>query len=234
LAAWHSSVQEERQIKHDRDVMATMTVDTSTTPMRWSWFVRSRAWISFLIIAPFVLACVFSRPPSFEGSWTEIGYDFIGWLLFMVGAGWRWWATLYIAGRKHWMIVTDGPYSVCRNPLYVGTFCMALGLVFFLESVTFAVGLLLMTAYYLPITVSAEERMLREKFGQPFIDYCERVPRFWPRFRLLQTPRKIISNVQGLGAEAVRTARWFWLPLFCEGIACLRAEPWWPKLFHLP
>jgi protein-S-isoprenylcysteine O-methyltransferase Ste14 len=210
------------------------TISTDSTPMRWGWLVRSRAWVSFVIIAPLAVGCVFSPPPAIEGSWADVDCDFIGWLLFMVGAGWRWWATLYIGGRKHWMIVSEGPYSVCRNPLYVGTFCMALGTAFFLESATFAAGLLLMTAYYLPITVLAEERMLREKFGQPFIEYCERVPRFWPRFRLLQTPRQIIVNVRGLWSEAMRTCRWLWLPVICEVIAYLRAEAWWPKLFHLP
>jgi protein-S-isoprenylcysteine O-methyltransferase Ste14 len=213
--------------------MAT-TVEDPWAPMRWGWLVRSRAIVSLLIITPFAIACVLSRPPAFEGSWADVDCDFIGWLLFMIGAGWRWWATLYIAGRKHWMIVTEGPYSVCRNPLYVGTFCMALAVAFFLESVTFAAGLLLMTSYYLSITVLTEEHMLRQKFGQPFVDYCARVPRFWPRFRQLETPRQIIVNVRGLGSEALRTGRWLWLPVLCEVIAYLRAEAWWPNLFHLP
>lgn len=212
--------------------MATISADC--TPMRWSWLVRSRSWVSLLIIAPFAAACLFSPPHAIEGSWADVDSDFIGWLLFMLGAGWRWWATLYIGGRKHWMIVEDGPYSICRNPLYVGTCCMALAVVFFLESATLGIGLLLMLAYYLPVTVSAEEHMLREKFGQPFIDYCLRVPRFWPRPRQLQTPRQIIVSVRGLWSEAMRTSRWLWLPVLCEVVSYLRAEPWWPKLFHLP
>ena len=214
--------------------MATTMVDHSTAPMRWKWLVRSRAWVSLLIIAPFAFACIFSKPPAAEGSWADLDCDFIGWLLFMIGAGWRWWATLYIGGRKHWMVVTDGPYSICRNPLYVGTFCMAMAIVFFLESPTLAVGLALVAAYYLPITVMAEEQTLREKFGQNFVDYCRRVPRFWPRFRLLQTPDRIIVSVRGLWSEAMRTSRWLWLPVLCEVVAYLRAEAWWPRLFHLP
>jgi protein-S-isoprenylcysteine O-methyltransferase Ste14 len=202
--------------------------------MRWNWLVRSRAWVSLLIIAPFAIGCVFSKPPAVEGSWGDLGCDFIGWFLFMVGAGWRWWATIYIGGRKHWMIVTDGPYSVCRNPLYVGTLFMSLAVVFFLESFTLGLGLILMSGYYLSITVLTEEQMLREKFGQPFDEYCQRVPRFWPRFRLLQTPQKLIVSVRGLWSEAMRTSRWLWLPVLCELVSYLRAEAWWPRLFHLP
>lgn len=214
--------------------MATTTVGSSYDPMRWKWLVRSRAWVSLLILAPFAIGCILSKPYAPEGSWADVDCDFIGWVLFMIGAGWRWWATLYIGGRKHWMIVTEGPYSICRNPLYIGTFCMALAVVFFMESITLGVGLLLVMAYYLPITVSAEEQMLREKFGSPFIEYCERVPRFWPRFRQLCTPPQIIVSVRGLWSEVRRTSRWLWLPVLCEVVAYLRAEPWWPRLFHLP
>lgn len=214
--------------------MAPLMIDTSVAPMRWRWLVRSRAWVSLILVAPFAIGAVFSKPHFLEGTWTDIEFDFVGWVLFMIGAAWRWWATLYIGGRKHWMVVTDGPYSICRNPLYLGTLCMALAVVFFLQSVTLAVGLLLMTAYYLPITVSAEERMLREKFGAPFDDYCRRVPRFWPRFRQLRTPQKLIVSVRGLWSEAIRTSRWLWLPILCEIVALLRSQPWWPQLFHLP
>ena len=227
------AVHQQPQFKQDMDVMATTAADP-TTPIRWSWIVRSRALVSLIIIAPFVVGCVFSRPYAIEGSWADVDCDFIGWLLFMLGAGWRWWATLYIGGRKHWMIVSEGPYSVCRNPLYVGTFCMCFGVAFFLESVTLGIGLLLMAAYYLPITVSAEEHMLRARFGQPYNEYCERVPRFWPRLKLLQTPRRVTVTVRGLWSEAIRTCRWLWLPVLCEVVAYLRAEPWWPQFFHLP
>src|SRR5438270_10696869 len=34
---------------------------------------------------------------------------------FMVGAGFRWWATLYIGGRKLDTVVRQGPYSIDRK-----------------------------------------------------------------------------------------------------------------------
>jgi protein-S-isoprenylcysteine O-methyltransferase Ste14 len=48
-----------------------------------------------------------------------------GWCLWP-GATLRLWSTLYIGGRKRVVLVSDGPYSLCRNPLYVGTFLIAL------------------------------------------------------------------------------------------------------------
>ncbi len=211
-----------------------MSVAGTIVTKRWNWLVRSRAWIAILIIAPFLALTVFSAPSAFEGSWADMNYDFVGWLLFMVGAGMRWWATLYIGGRKQRTVVTSGPYSICRNPLYVGTFCMGLAVAFFLESFTFAFGLTIAAIFYMSVTVSAEEIKLRELFGPAFDDYCRDVPRFLPRLRRPRTAPKIEVTTAGLWAEAMRTRRWLWLPVICEVVAYLRAETWWPKLLHLP
>ena len=115
----------------------------------WNWLVRSRAWIGLLIIAPFGVVAIFSPPHAMEGSWGDIGLDTPGWILFVIGAAFRWWATLYIGGKKLNSIVTEGPYSVCRNPLYLGTFLMIIGFSFYLESLTLAVGAIVAAAFYL-------------------------------------------------------------------------------------
>ena len=134
--------------------------------------------MGILILIPFGFMAIFSPPHELEGSWGDIGLDAPGWMLFMAGAAIRWWATLYIGGRKSNSIVTEGPYSICRNPLYLGTFLMLIGFSFYLESLTFVAGCLLGGGLYLYVTVSAEESRLREQFGQPFVDYCRAVPRF--------------------------------------------------------
>ncbi|HEX3999595.1 MAG TPA: isoprenylcysteine carboxylmethyltransferase family protein [Pirellulales bacterium] len=200
----------------------------------WNWLVRSRAWIGILLLLPFGFAAVFSPPHSPEGSWGDIGLDIPGWLLFMVGAALRWWATLYIGGRKSTSVITEGPYSICRNPLYLGTFLMLMGFSFYLESLTFAAGCVVAAVFYLSVTVSAEETRLRQHFGQPFVDYCRTVPRFWPRFRLFRSTPEIVVSVRGLRSEAYRAARWIWLPLLGEIVAQCRTEAWFPRWFHMP
>jgi protein-S-isoprenylcysteine O-methyltransferase Ste14 len=215
-------------------MVGSMSVAASVVTKRRNWWVRSRAWIAILIIVPFAVAAVVSPPRAPEGTWIDNGYDFVGWIMFMVGAGFRWWATLYIGGRKLDTVVAEGPYSVCRNPLYVGTFLMGLGIAFFLQSLTFAVGIALAATFYLSVTVPAEEIMLREKFGQTFVDYCRRVPRYWPRLRNFHTSAQLPVSIRGLRAEAVRSARWIWLPVLCEVVTHLRIEQWWPRLLHLP
>lgn len=201
---------------------------------RRTWWVRARASVAISIIAPFAIAAMLSPAWSPEGSWTDNAFDVAGWSLFMLGAGFRWWATLYIGGRKLDTVVAEGPYSICRNPLYLGTFLMGLAVAVFMQSLTFALGFGIATFFYLTVTVPAEEILLRDKFGQTFVDYCRRTPRFWPRFRLLRSAETIPVTTRGLQSEGLRMLRWMWIPVICEALAHLRIETWWPHLLWLP
>jgi protein-S-isoprenylcysteine O-methyltransferase Ste14 len=201
---------------------------------RLQWWVRSRAWISILLLAPFALATLLSCPPVPRDSLAYLLLESAGWTCFLAGVTVRWWATLYIGGRKTMNVVSEGPYSLLRNPLYVGTFLIVLAIAFYLPSLTFAVGLAVACVFYLSVTVSAEEARLRQAFGDQYAGYCQDVPRFFPRVRKPDTPPVIEVVVEGLRAESVRAARYVWVPLIAETIAHLRLESWWPHFWSLP
>ena len=86
-------------------------------------------------------------------------------------------AARVLEGHK---LVTQGPYSVVRNPIYTGMFGMLLatgltvshwiGLV--IAIVVFAIGTI--------IRVRSEERLLREMFGGEFDQYASTVPAVIP------------------------------------------------------
>jgi protein-S-isoprenylcysteine O-methyltransferase Ste14 len=213
---------------------AAAALPVSVVGKRWNFLVRSRAWMGILIMVPFGFMAIFSAPHAFEGTWGDIWLDTAGFALFVIGGGFRWWATLYIGGKKYNTVVNEGPYSICRNPLYLGTFLTLMGFAFYLESLTFGAGAILAAVFYLSVTVAAEEATLREKFGQPFIDYCNTVPRFVPKFRLFHSPAEITVSVRGVWSETIRTARWIWLPVLGEIIAQCRAQAWFPHPFWLP
>lgn len=80
-----------------------------------------------------------------------------GLLLTGVAAAGRLWCSFYIAGRKNRTLVTDGPYSLCRNPLYLFSLLGATGAVMAagMFSVTLALAALFML-YYRPV-IRAEE-----------------------------------------------------------------------------
>jgi protein-S-isoprenylcysteine O-methyltransferase Ste14 len=78
-------------------------------------------------------------------------------------------------------LITQGPYSLVRNPIYLGMFglMVSTGLVF-----TTWWAMLIAVAVFLAgnqVRIRAEEQLLRETFGSQFDDYARRVPAFLPR-----------------------------------------------------
>ena len=45
-----------------------------------------------------------------------------------------------VGGRKGSSVIAEGPYSVCRNPLYLGSFFLAIASALFIQSWAFAVA----------------------------------------------------------------------------------------------
>ncbi|HVC93299.1 MAG TPA: isoprenylcysteine carboxylmethyltransferase family protein [Pirellulales bacterium] len=170
-------------------------------------------------------------PPT---SWAYLPLEILGWLTFIAGATMRFWSTLYIGGRKTLVVVSDGPYSICRNPLYVGSFLVAISTALLLRSLTFAIAIVLGASFYALATVPAEERYLRKTLGEAYDRYCRRVPRFWPRLSSFQTPAEVVVNVRALKRECVRASRWVWIPVLVDTAGRLRFEAWWPHWLTLP
>jgi protein-S-isoprenylcysteine O-methyltransferase Ste14 len=79
-------------------------------------------------------------------------------------------------------LVTDGMFTHCRNPLYVGNYLGILGALFASNSViALTVGGTFFLIVYMGITL-AEEDFLRGKFGGAYEEYCANVPRFAMKF----------------------------------------------------
>jgi peroxiredoxin len=82
-----------------------------------------------------------------------------------------------VGGVKDKVLQTTGPYSITRNPLYVGGFCFALSIAFFLKSSSLALLTLAASAAYVRWVVPAEEEVLESIFGEAFREYKRRTPR---------------------------------------------------------
>ncbi|MGE3314168.1 MAG: isoprenylcysteine carboxylmethyltransferase family protein, partial [Planctomycetaceae bacterium] len=155
------------------------------------WIVRSRAWLAILIILPFAAIVAVSEPLIPLDDASKLGVWLVGWSLFLLGALYRWWATLYIGGRKGEELICEGPYSLCRNPLYFGTFSISMSIAALICSLSFAVGVLAASVFYLAVTVREEERRLQIQFGDEFLSYRERVPMFVPLSTSYHSPERI-------------------------------------------
>jgi protein-S-isoprenylcysteine O-methyltransferase Ste14 len=193
----------------------------------------ARGIISLLVLVPLGIGVAASPLHYAAGSDGHLVCQCAGWLLFLAGATTRWWATLYVGGRKTRDLVTEGAYSVTRNPLYLGTFLLAMSMGVLAQSATFSLGAVAVSLFYL-ITVLVEENNLRSLHGDRFQAYCQRVPRLLPNFRLLQSREILSVHLCGLRAELIRMCRWASIPLVCELFNHLRIEAWWPIWFELP
>ena len=98
------------------------------------------------------------------------------------------WSSLFISGRKEHELVTVGPHSVCRNPLYVGSFMGALGIALASHNMLLVAATLLAFLVIYPTVVRHEESLLAVRHGSHFDAYRSRVPRFVPKLSLYHEP----------------------------------------------
>src|SRR6185503_21204824 len=214
-----------------RETVETLPVRSFTTRRRFKW----RGAAGVVLLTPAVIATVLADPLVRPDSWANLAIDALAWGVFLIGAGLRFWATLHIGGRKSDFVVSEGPYSLCRHPLYFGSILLVLSGARFLKSIVFAGALALLATAYFLFTIPAEEDFLNARLGEPYRQYCGRVRnRLWPSFRHFHTPTRMTVDVHSLYVECARASRWLWLPLLGELVGRVRAANWWPHLFRVP
>jgi protein-S-isoprenylcysteine O-methyltransferase Ste14 len=74
-------------------------------------------------------------------------------------------------------LVLEGPYRITRNPQYVGDFLLFVGVAVLADSGVVAVTHLL-TALVLLLAPFAEEPWLEDQYGEGYVAYRRRVPRY--------------------------------------------------------
>ena len=94
--------------------------------------------------------------------------------------------------KKNEELATTGPYAYTRNPLYLGSIVIALGLALAALRWEIALGLvILFAAIYVPV-IRGEEQFLSGHFAN-YAEYCSRVPRLLPRLRAGEEGRSRFS-----------------------------------------
>ncbi len=132
---------------------------------------------------PFILALLYFAKPIFETT-------LVGILFIVIGEFLRIWAVGYAGGTTRATslgaardLVTTGPYSYVRNPLYLGNFLLSLGICI-ISNVLWLIPVLIVgyIIQYLPI-ITVEEVYLLASCGSTYQTYQEQVPRFLPQIR---------------------------------------------------
>ena len=157
-----------------------------------------------------------------------------GYLFLLTGLIIRIWCTFYIGGKKSKELVTAGPYSLCRNPLYMGTLMLAIGVGLSFENLLL---LLLVPLIVIPVhlvVVRLEEGRLEEVFGEEFRIYKRKTPRFWPRFSNYTSPDALCIDVHAIWRITGNTIGVLLLPWIEDLLEVLHQHGVIPVLWHFP
>jgi protein-S-isoprenylcysteine O-methyltransferase Ste14 len=77
-------------------------------------------------------------------------------------------------------LITTGPYSLVRNPIYLGMFGMLVATGLALTWWPVFLAAIVIFIYGTIIRIRSEEKLLRETFGEKFDEYTRRVPALLP------------------------------------------------------
>jgi protein-S-isoprenylcysteine O-methyltransferase Ste14 len=173
---------------------------------------------------------------SWRSEWPRVhrGIQWTGLMLILVCIFGRTWCTLYIGGMKLRALVTKGPYSVVRNPLYLFTLLGAGGIGALSGSVSMAALCIAFAALVFASVVRREEEFLLATFPHEYPAYVARVPRLLPRFSAWQQADQLIVKPR-LVHRTFFDACLFLIAVPLIGIKALARDfLWLPILLYLP
>jgi protein-S-isoprenylcysteine O-methyltransferase Ste14 len=129
------------------------------------FLVQMRIPLAMLII---VLVAQFARP-----DWLLAGF-----VVSMLGEFIQLWC--FASLDKNATLTIRGPYTMVRNPMYLGRFFIVMGFLMVLNQWWLLLVYTALYWYYMDARVAREEAHLRPIFGQPYEEYCSSVRRFVP------------------------------------------------------
>lgn len=102
-------------------------------------------------------------------------------------------------------LATGGPYAYVRNPIYLGTILIGLGMVGVIGDSRLLLLCLITFAVLYTVIIPSEENFLHENFGTEYEAYLRAVPRLIPRPVPWKESRKASFN-RGIFAGEARIA----------------------------
>ncbi len=165
--------------------------------LKWGQFFVEQRILFSRIFALIIAILIFVSGSAWDDyPVADILFGFIGLIMVSVGMLGRIWASLYISGQKTSSLITFGPYSIVRNPLYLFSLVGATGLGMASESMLLTGLILFAFLLYYPMVVFREERTLTDVHGNDFLEYANVTPRFVPDFRLYEQPATHTASVK--------------------------------------
>lgn len=180
------------------------------------------------------LLILFSAHRWHPGPLQQMGLELIAFVLVLAATFGRIWTLSYISGHKKKDLITEGPYSMMRNPLYFFSFIGVIGLGIATLSILLLTVLLITFALYYPLVIWHEEGQLTEVHGEAYRNYRREVPSFLPKPSLYREPAEYPVNAR-MFRKAFLSVMWFPLIfLFLLFLNHLHSLAIWPVLFIIP
>jgi len=156
-----------------------------------------------------------------------------GLLLVVVGFLGRLWTRCHIGGRKKRILVTTGPYALCRHPLYLFSLVGGFGLGLCTERLALAALALAAGLLSLPGAIRREESFLAARFGN-HQEYRRKVPAILPRWPLRVGEEDLHLGDGELRRIVLEAAGFLAVPALLALVAGYQASGLLPHLFLLP
>lgn len=177
------------------------------------YFARHRITHWRLVIVT-LAAGLLMGAPAWSEHWLAATLRIGGIVLVCAAAMGRMWCALYISGRKSKELVTQGPYSICRHPLYLFNLLGFVGIAMLSESLLALAGMGLAFAALYPGVIASEDRLLADRFAA-FREYRKRTPALIPQWSLYSTPSEWTVSV---GAFLRNIGDSLWFPLLAAAV----------------
>jgi len=193
-----------------------------------------RVVVSRIFAVVVLLVLLFTGHSFSQFSVVDIALEVSGLFLLSVCSLGRLWALMYISGKKGRELVTDGPYSMVRHPLYVFSLIGAVGIGLASENLLVLALIVIFYLSYYPFTILAEERKLTNKFGEVYLEYAKRTPRFLPKFSLHKEPETYQVKAAGFVHNFVDGMWFIWIFMLMHAIEMLQNSGFLPVLLRVP
>jgi len=152
------------------------------------WLFKQRTWLPLPIAIALLLI-----PGSADASLPSTSLIWAGVPIVAAGELLRLWAVHHIGvisrtrSDRLGPLIDSGPFSIVRNPLYLGNILLWVGFAVSARLLWLAPIIVLLLAFEYHAIVRWEEQLLTARIGAAYGDYTRRVPRWLPAFRVPAT-----------------------------------------------
>jgi protein-S-isoprenylcysteine O-methyltransferase Ste14 len=191
--------------------------------------------MSTIAIVLFVVVALLNDPAE-RSPTLGSAMECAGFGLLIVATLGRIWTGAYLGGRKTKELCLTGPFSVVRNPLYFFSMLAAIGLGFMTGSLVLLGSVLVAFVVYYHFIIRDEETRLVEAFGEPFREYCRRVPRLLPNWRLYTDETTVVLHTKQFRKTILDTSLFIWIVFIfevCELLSAVIGHRVMPVAWHL-